>query len=97
MSASMVPPLKRGPVWFEVWPARFGFYGVYECGGAVAGLGGGPRWKETVWGRDRAIRRAEALQEARDSPPSPPKPVFSTKETAEIEAGKRAGSENTDG
>jgi hypothetical protein len=84
-----VPNLKRGPVWFEVWPRRFGFYGVYECGGAVAGLGGQPRLTTTVWGRDRAISLAEALQEARDAPPAVPEPVFSTKKTAEIEAAKR--------
>lgn len=85
-------PILRGPVWYEVWPARWGFYRVYERDGGLGGTGlfPGQYLKATVWGLDRAIRRAEALQEARDAPtPSPPKPAFSTKETAEIEAAKR--------
>jgi hypothetical protein len=95
----MSVPIIRGPVWHEVWPARWGFYRVYECDGGLGGTGlfPGRYLKATVWGLERARRRAEALQEAHDAPPPVPKPVFSTKETAEIEAGKRAGSENTNG
>lgn len=85
-------PIDLGPVWYEVWPAGWGFYRVYERDGGLGGNGlfPGQYLKATVWGRDRAIRRAEALQEARDAPPpSLPKPVFSTKETVEWEAAKR--------
>lgn len=84
------PALRLGPVWFEVWPGRFGFYRIFECGGAIAGLGGEPRFKTAVWGLDRAIRRAEAMQESHDTTPPLPKPVFSTRATAEIEEAKRS-------
>jgi hypothetical protein len=73
------PSLRKGPIWFEVRAGRFGFYRIYECGGAVAGLGGQPRWKTTAWGLNRAIHRAERLHETYNAPIAAPAPVFSTK------------------
>lgn len=78
-SGSRLPPLKRTPGWFEVWPARFGFYRIRKVGAAIGPFPLAPTNAMIVWGRDRAIRRAKALQAAQDAPPPPPpQPVFST-------------------
>jgi hypothetical protein len=70
----MVRLFRSGPVWHEVWPARWGFYRIYECDGGINGL---------MFGRARADAKARELQERVDNPPTPPMPVFTTKSAAE--------------
>lgn len=71
------PAINRGRVWFEVWPRRWGRYEVWECDEV---LGAGRKYlRATVWGRERAFDRAEALQAAHDAPPDAPRALFTTR------------------
>jgi hypothetical protein len=75
----MVRLFRSGPVWHEVWPARWGFYRIYECDGGINGLMPGRYHKATVFGRVRAAAKARVLQERVDNPPPKPMPAFTTK------------------
>jgi hypothetical protein len=49
-------------IWFEVWPAGWGFYHVKRCGAVVLGINWGPYTVATVFGRKRAIAKARSLE-----------------------------------
>lgn len=82
------PPLMRVDR-HEVWSAGWGLYRVVKV--YVGGLGGSYE-VATVWGRDRAIRRARQLQGLADDPPAPPRPVFSTRRNEVPRADQAGGS-----
>lgn len=61
----------------DVWPLGWGFYRIARVYTYSTSL---PAWPHvaTVWGRQRAIRRALALQARAETPAARPDPIFST-------------------
>lgn len=71
-------------IWFEVWPAGWGFYHVKRCGVVLLGVRWPAQTVALVFGRKRAIAKARSLES----------PIFNTLADRGGEAAREAPPNN---